>query len=406
MGKTLTNADAALKEDYQPSMREQLNNTNWFLSQIERNSKDVEGRRAVLSLHVSRNSGVGARAENGTLPTAGNQGYAEERVSLRYNYGTIRLTGPVIRAMRSDSGSFVRAVDSETKGVVRDLKRDVNRQLFGTSDGVIAKINGTGSTTTNVVFSATSTAAQRRQVEIGMVIDVGTASPFTSVGTGRTVTAIAADGLSFTVSPAFAVAPATNDSIVRSGSGGSGAAQVELTGLPTIVDDANTLFNVNPTTNPVWKSYVDGNAGVNRSISDQLLQELIHNVSINGGDQVNLFVTSDGVERAYAATLTSQKRFANTLDLKGGYKALAVNAGTGEVALKWDRDAPNNKVFGLDTDHLTQHEMSDWEWMDEDGAILSRVSGVDAYEAVLFKYHELTTDKRNAHGVIEDVTEA
>lgn len=405
MGQTLTNADAALKEDYQPSMREQLNNTNWFLAQIERNSKDVEGRRAVLSLHVSRNSGVGARGENGTLPTAGNQGYAEERVGLRYNYGTIRLTGPVIKAMKSDNGSFVRAVDSETKGVVRDLKRDVNRQLFGTSDGVIATIEATGSTTTNIVFSATTTAVQRRQVELGMVIDIGTASPFTSVGTARTVTAVAADGLSFTVSPALGGAPSDGDSIVRSGSGGSGASQVELTGVPTIVDSTGTLFNVNPTAFPVWRSYEDSSA-TDRSVTDTLLGKAIHQIEIAGGDVPNLAVTSDGVERAYAASLQAQKRFSNTLDLKGGYKAVEVSAGGTTLGLKWDRDAPNQTVFLLNTAHLTQHEMSDWEWMDEDGAILSRVSGVDAYEATMFKYHELTTDKRNAHGKVSNLIEA
>src|SRR4051812_170585 len=103
-GTTLTTADAALKEDYQPTIREQLNNSSMLLNQIERNSKDVEGRRAILSLHTNRNSGVGARAEGGTLPTAGSQGYTEERVPLRYNYGRIKLTGPVIRAMKSDKG--------------------------------------------------------------------------------------------------------------------------------------------------------------------------------------------------------------------------------------------------------------------------------------------------------------
>src|SRR5213596_2734850 len=116
-GATLTTADSALKEDYQPAIREQLNNKVFILSQIEKNSKDVEGRRAVLSLHTSRNSGVGARAELGTLPTAGNQGYVEERVGMRFNYGRLQVSGPVIRGMKSNAGSFTRAVDSETKGL-------------------------------------------------------------------------------------------------------------------------------------------------------------------------------------------------------------------------------------------------------------------------------------------------
>ena len=35
--------------------------------------------------------------------------------------------------------------------------------------------------------------------------------------------------------------------------------------------------------------------------------------------------------------------------------------------------------------------------MDEDGNMLVRSYGQDAYEATLFRYHELSTDQRNAH---------
>ena len=75
MALNLSAAAGVLKDDYQPAVREQLNNAHMLLNQIERNSKDTEGTAAVLSLHVSRNSGVGARAEGGTLPTAGHQGW-------------------------------------------------------------------------------------------------------------------------------------------------------------------------------------------------------------------------------------------------------------------------------------------------------------------------------------------
>src|SRR5580692_8237358 len=102
MPLTLATADSALKEDYQPAIREQINQSCMMLMQIEKNSTDIEGRRAVLSLHVQRNSGVGARPDGGGLPLAGNQGYAEERVPLRYNYGHIQISGPTIRAMKSD----------------------------------------------------------------------------------------------------------------------------------------------------------------------------------------------------------------------------------------------------------------------------------------------------------------
>jgi len=48
--------------------------------------------------------------------------------------------------------------------------------------------------------------------------------------------------------------------------------------------------------------------------------------------------------------------------------------------------------------------MSDWSFMDRDGSVLSRVANTDAYEATLYKYHELGTDKRNAHGKLTGLT--
>ena len=76
-----------------------------------------------------------------------------------------------------------------------------------------------------------------------------------------------------------------------------------------------------------------------------------------------------------------------------------------EAPITWDRDAPNNTAYGLRMKNITEFRASDWEWANEDGAVLQRVIGYDAYEAFLFKYAELTTDKRNAHGYVTDLIE-
>lgn len=396
-GLSLTTADQALKDDYQDMIREQLNNTNFLLSQVETNSKDVEGRNAVLSLHVSRNTGVGARSENGTLPSAGNQGYRQERVGLHYNYGRIQLSGPVIRAMKSDQGSFTRALESEVKGVTTDLKRDVNRQLYGTSNGVVAALTAANNVTVVPLATATPVSALR-QLQDSMIIDIGTVGAPTAVATGLTISAV--DFTAKTVTVSSAVTVTGSHRIFRSGAGGAG---VELTGLQSIVSDSGTLFNVDPTAFPVWKSYTKASVG---SISDAVFEAAMDEINIAGGDDPDFWLTTFGVVRAYTATLTGQKRFTNTIELKGGFSAITVASGRGEVALKSDRDCPDGFAFGLDTDHLFQHQSSDWEFMDQDGAVLSRVPNTDAYEATLFKYHELTTDQRNAHGVLSGITEA
>lgn len=403
MSQTLTTADAALKDFYLPAAREQLNNEVFLLSQLEQNTEDVEGRNAVLSIHTGRNHGVGARAENGTLPTAGRQKYAEQRVGLAYNYGRIQVSGPTIRAMGSDRGSFVRAVESETSGVVRDLKKDVNRQCYGDGSGHIAQC-GTTTSDTEIVLASTTTSVQMRHFAVDMVVDIGTDADPDSIAAGRTITAVDKTNKTITISGA-AVTTSSSHYVTRAGSGDN-----ELTGLDAIVSDTGTLYGVDPTTYDVWKSYVDGNSGTNRAVSEDMFIEADQEVNIASGENINLWITSAGVHRNVSALLTSLKRFPGTNNLKGGYTGLDMssvsegNQGANEVTMKWDSDCKLNTAFGLCTRKLQDYRMSDWEFMDDDGAVLNRVPNTDAYEATLFLYSQPATDQRNAHARIDDLT--
>lgn len=404
MSLNLTTADAVLKEDYLPGIREQLNQDN-FLTLVEKNTEDVTGRRAVIALHVGRNSGVGSRAELGTLPNAGNQAYQDEYIPVKYHYGRIEISGPSIKAMSKDSTSFTRAVRSEMDGSVNDLRRDLSRQCFGTTDGVLFACGASGPSNTVTV---TPTIVQSRQVQVNDQIDIGTVANPTAVASNVTVTGVTFSGdliTAITVSGA-AVTVTSADFVFKAGSGGTSPVK-ELTGLQTMVNNAGVLFNVDPATYPIWESYVDSNGGTLRSVAENTFAKAQQRTRIKGGGNLKQWITSDGVHRAYANLLTGLKRFTETVSLKGGYEGITASAGgTTTAPVTWDRDCPDNTAFGLDFDHLTEYQMSDWEWMDEDGAILHRVSGVDAYEATLFKYAELATDKRNAHAVVKDLTEA
>jgi len=114
---------------------------------------------------------------------------------------------------------------------------------------------------------------------------------------------------------------------------------------------------------------------------------------------VKLILSNHDLRDAYAAELTADKRFVNTLSLDGGWKALEYSG------IPWvaDADCPPNTIFFVDPEHLFLMQMSDWDWMDEDGAVLSRVSGSDAYEAVLFWYADLATDRPRGHSFLRDV---
>ena len=186
----------------------------------------------------------------------------------------------------------------------------------------------------------------------------------------------------------------------------AGAAGNEITGLDEIINNSGSLFNIDPSTYTVWKSYVDDNSGTNRTLTDNIMMKALDEIKIASGAVPKLAISSFDVIRAYTAQLNSQKRFVNTQELKGGQTGIEVSSGASTVALMGDRFCTENTVYLPNTDYLTFHQAADWEFMQEDGSVLNRVSGYDAYEATLFTYRELATDRRNAHGRINDITQA
>lgn len=419
MALSFSTANSILKEDYK-DLVDQLNQKFFILQMIENlPADDVVGKRAYHALHVTRSSGVGNRAEAGTLPTASNQGYTNAYVPMRFAYGRIQINGPTIKAMQTSKGAFLKAVDSEMQGITNDLKRDLNRQIWGTSDGVIATCGTTTTSTTVVLLNATATQVRQLWADGGMVIDIGTVASPTAVASARTVTGYTGTA-SITISGANVSTTSSTHKIFRTGNGGatdnSGTVndgQKELTGLQTIVNSSGTLHAVDPSTYPVWAATVDGNSGTNRAPTESLINKNIHAAEVLSGDTVDLLLCNYGVHENIAADMRSMRRNIDTVALKAGYSGIRWSiAGefdndSPDKVLKLERDTPNNKLFGLSSKGLVSYSMSDgFEWMDMDGAVLSRVSNTDAYEATLFRYLDIACKRRSSHFRIDDLSEA
>ena len=119
MGATIATLQNTLKDDYLPPMNEQLNNTVLIVQRVESSTKEIFGNQAVVPLHTNRTSGVGARAENATLPGAGtlqNNGVnvtTGQFVSLAdINGGKLRFT-PAANANGNAYASFTFQVQDD-----------------------------------------------------------------------------------------------------------------------------------------------------------------------------------------------------------------------------------------------------------------------------------------------------
>src|SRR5450631_1717970 len=185
--QTLAAFDAALKDLYVGPIVEQLNQKTYLLDQIERDADHIDhtGRRAVVPLHKNRNRGRASIADGGNLPAAGFQQYLDAIIPLRYHVGAIELTDQAIEATRTNEGAFVSLLESETKGVAVDMRKDINRQCFGTGDGLL----GTAASAAGQVITLGS-ANDVQYVQIGDTIDllVKSTGATTAGGIGLVVT--------------------------------------------------------------------------------------------------------------------------------------------------------------------------------------------------------------------------
>lgn len=401
MPATLATVASILKEVYEPQIREQLQNETVALKRIERNSDGVEttvgGKYVTFPIHTRRNAGIGARNEMELLPTPGQQGYANARIGLKYLYGGIQVTGQLVELADKNFQAFSNALDREIEGLKADLSKDANRQVYGDGSGSL------GTLTAVTTAANTVTLADAMYVQLGMQVDVvdgttlGTATP-TVKASNRQVTSVDTTTNVVTLSGA-AFTAAVGDVLARTGN-----ANREWTGFKAVIRNTGTLYNVDPTVEPLWKASVD-TAGANRAVSEGLMINMADTIRAAGGSTTAIY-SNLGVRRAYWNLLVQQRQFVNTKDFGGGFTGLSFTTDKGEIPFVVDIDAPKNLMYFVNEKEMTYYRESDWSWMDRDGSMFSRISGYDAYEARMYQYSELGIHRRNSFGVIEKLTEA
>lgn len=395
MPATLTTVSSILKEVYEDDIRDQLQSDVVALRRIERSSEgvtnEVGGKYVTFPVKVRRNHGIGARNEMEALPTPGQQGYNAARVNLKYLYGGVRLSGQTLKLAEKNYQAFSSALDQEIEGLKTDLAKDLNRQVFGTGNGVLATVTADAANTVTV--------SNPQYLELGMQIDIYASDLTTLRAADRQITAIAGSVITYSGADASASIVAT-DVLTRMGSRNR-----EINGFGSIIAASGALYNIDPATEPIWAARVDANGGTPRALSEGLMILQVDEVKKRGG-KVSAIFTNLGVRRAYFNLLVQQRQIVNTQKFEGGFSGLAFTTDQGEVPVVVDTDCQPNRMWFTDEKELTVYRESDWSWMDLDGSMWDRVPGFDAWEATMACYMELGTHKRNSHALLTDLIES
>lgn len=418
MGATLSTISNVLKNFYLGPVRDQLNSKVLALQLLQVDTENLEGLQAVLPLHTSRSAGVGARAELGTLPSAGNQVYAQAIYDLKYHYGRVQVSGQAIAKSASDAGSFLRAMRAELDYIKDDLAIDFARQVYGDGTGQVAQCGSSGPSTTVTLASAEQ--IKKGFLYIGMLVDVGTAAAPSSLAAASPISAVAAATPSITIGTSVTVTGA--NFVFRAGNVTAGPVVNEMdAGLQKILaTSANSLGGINAASagNEYWANIADTTGGAITLLGATAPLLVNVNRAMSAGADDLIAVTTPGIVRRLFASndftnagggVTGNVRFVNTKQYNGGYSTLTFDTGGGPITLASDRHAPWGKVFIIDRNHIKVFSPGDWDFMQRDGLTIHSMGvgagAVDAYEATLFRYANMGSDRRNSSVVVSGVTD-
>ena len=386
---TMETADNALKSYYLGAVTEMLNTAaNPLLAQIKQSTADVWGKDVRRVVRYGVNGGIGAGTEAGDLPSASGNNYLTFVSTLKNLYGTIEISDKAMRASANNEGAFVNLLNDEMDGLVKSASFNFGRMLFGDGTGLLAHVTYDGKN----VFTADTVQALAE----GMIVDISDGEGEFAV-TGRRVINVDRAQKKVTLDSATIGPDVLPEECFMSLQNSAG---LELTGFGAIFADDNILYGVNRTKYSWMNPYIARSVG---SISESKIQKAIDYVEEVSGSRVNFIVCSWGVKRALAEYYATYKQMADTIEIKGGYKAMSFNG----IPVVADRFCPAGTMYLINTDDFCLHQLCDWQWLEgEDGKVLKQVPGKPVYTATLVKYAELICNRPCGQAMLTGITEA
>lgn len=399
---TLDNVAAILKEVYENKIVDQLRSEAIGHKRIKSTSEGVTsragGKYVDFGILVGRNQGISFRGEREQLGRPGRNRYSEVHVPLKYGYARGSITGPTMRLAEENYQAFASALDEDQQGMKDQVAREESRMFYGDGTGLLTLISADAGGA-----DLSFTVDDPYWLEDTMDIDILNASNGSSLtnATDRTIATVDPDTGAVTVeagsSGTFAATPNTHG-VFRQGNYNR-----EPQGLRSIVKNSGTLYGVDPSSVPLWKSK---QTAVNGPLSEAHMIKMCDDISTNGG-KVSAIFTTLGVRRSWFNLLSMQRRFNGSKEFEGGLVGLVFNYGAREVPVVADPDLrETGAMYFLDESTFKFYQTHDWQYMDKDGSMFKWVQDFDEYQYLMNKYYELGCKRRNANGKLTGVEES
>ncbi|MDQ3317458.1 MAG: phage major capsid protein, partial [Actinomycetota bacterium] len=331
-------------------------------------------------------------------PTPGKEAYLDALVAIRYHAYGFEITDQTTKQAKGNEGAFVNILDDNTTRLAKNMRKNINRQVYGDGTGLLASLTAASAGTATVTVDTT------QYLQVGDPVDILNRTSGAVVSVGRTIVSI--NRTTKVVTLDAAVTAANTDGLYLSGS-----RSIEMDGLRNIISSGRTLHGINSASagNEFWDGKrIDAGAVV---AGESLYERLADDVGAGGQGEVEAFLTTRGMRRRLADTYQSQKRFndAKATEVHGGYTAIYVN----EIPVMSDDDAPKGYAFGINKDAFKWFEVERPDWLQDPktGTVFQLAAGSvagssrAAWQAWFVWYAALGCLAPNRNGAIFNATD-
>ncbi len=389
---TVRTLEDALKNLYlEPLIKVIDQGSGPVFAKIDKNSKNVVGEDIKFALQYGRHGGIGARGESDDLPIASPRKYKQGTAATKNLFGRISFSEKLMKISKNNAASFADQVATQMEDITVDIRDMMRRNFMGKSDGIMGTVKTAVTAGKSVIVSG-----KIKPFYAGQIVDIFTVSGTTVNKAVDAKMIVDVDYASNTISFEDNVTVAANAYISLAGNYGK-----ELIGLKEILTKDSTIYGIDRSVNKWYNPFTfdKTSSGSAVAFDSMYLQEAIDEIEDSTGAPPDFITCNAAMLRAYIAEQNTYKRNIEHTKVDGGFELVSYN----RIPISKEKYMDDNTIYLINTDDLTLAQVSDWSWMDADGAILSRVAEKAAYEATLTKYCELICRKPSAQAIITGV---
>lgn len=397
-----------LKRYYLPGIIDQLNNSRTLYGLLEKSTDEVAGDslQSRFAVKYRRNQGMEWIGESGDLPDAGNIGYLQGVVTLKFLYAALHLSAQAMYASRKSESAFATLLDESIYDLVQGVEVELERVLFGDGSGVLAQFNHA----TAIYGAGTAIGIDNpgsRTLERGMFLEAfqtrvgaGQISPFDTTNNRIFATVSQVDRRLNQVKFETAADVRDNYFLARKGSLGK-----VMMGIKGIHD-----FSVVPVLHSI-----DRSAGQNEWFRSTLvnangnaltledMQGYVESGFLEGAGQTDCIITSFELRKKYMNLFVSDRRYAPTDKLVNGMTETVYMSGDRDIPIIASRFCDSDHMYFLDKDTFKVVTAGGLDWItadDDRGDVLFREPGKHEYRAYLYFWGDLICKAPNRNTLV------